>query len=75
MNELIAEAQEELAKYDYYGQLVGKITLLQDKHPTICFDVLKRSSDWIASGGARNSNYVKTQLAVLDRAIEKYANK
>lgn len=75
VSSLIVEAQERLAEYDYYSQIVGNINVLQDKHPTLCFDVLKRASDWIASGGTRNSNYIKTQLAVLNRAIEKYANK
>lgn len=71
VNELIAEAQEELRQYDYYSQIVEQVTILQFDYPAVCSDVLKRASDWIVSGGARNSDYLKKQLAHLTRVNKK----
>lgn len=66
VNELIKEAQEELRECDYYSQIINKITDLSYLPTILRYNVLKKASSFIASGGARNDEYLKNLLSYLD---------
>ena len=67
----IQECQERLEKENVFNKVLEVLTEHHELPIEIKYDVLKRSADWIASGGTLNDSYLKRQLKYLERHLQK----